>query len=451
MAFVPAFEHDVFISYAHGDDRAWIGAFYERLKPDLNRLLPGADVWIDSEDLRKSRDFKQEIPANLESSAVLVSLVSPTYIQRPYCVQKECRRFIDLAAIRRQTRFSTPQFSAELFAFRCPIFQMPDSAYRNDLIPGATDILFGDDLSPFPIASNGFETNFRTLLRGLTDLLRRMRNHSTPVIVYPYSPTQEIADAHAALTRELHAQSYRVLPEDALNPIPHVGNSALAILLLGPNYDKTARSLLDEIRNCQKQFVVWPSPALEQSRDLNQRNFLKELNELNDSGKTLLSPFITPEQLKQNVFAALNLKAKIPPNPSGKPRIYLIYDSRQNSEADNAGKIAFQYRDDFHFDHNDNPRRHTGFLTQSDGVLLVWGNAAEDWCSEEFNQLYRLSSRSKSRGLCLFDPKESKLALAEQIRILDNTIHVAEQFGSFDKRRLEPFVAPLRRSQRATA
>jgi hypothetical protein len=451
MAFVPGFDHDVFISYAHADDRSWISAFHTRLKFDLNRLLPGVDIWIDTDDLRQSRDFHQEIPANLESSAVLISLVSPTYIQSPYCVKKECQRFKDLAATRKQERFSTPQFANELFGFRCPIFQMPDSAYWNHLIPGATDILFGDDLSPFPIASDGFEKNFRVLLRGLTDLLRRMRNHATPVVVYPRSANPEVKDSHAALTRELHAQSYRVLPEDEFDPIRHVSASDLAVLLLGPHYDETARRLVEEIKNRQKQFLIWPSPSLDQSADLTQRGFFQELIDLDYPRKTLLSPFVTPEKVKQEVFAILNPQAKLPPSMGAKPRVYLIYDSRQNSEADNAGRIAFQYRDEFHFDHSDNPRQHNICLTQSDGVLLVWGEAAEDWCATEFEQMVRLSNQPKARGLCLFDPKQAKLAYADQIRSQYSTIHVAEQFGPFDKRRLEPFFAPLRRPEPATA
>jgi hypothetical protein len=52
MAFVPGFDHDVFISYAHGDDREWINRFLDRLRQVLSRLLPGANVWIDKDDLR---------------------------------------------------------------------------------------------------------------------------------------------------------------------------------------------------------------------------------------------------------------------------------------------------------------------------------------------------------------------------------------------------------------
>lgn len=450
MPFVPGFSHDVFISYAHGDDRAWINSFIDRLGSALARILPGATVWVDKDDLRKSRDFNLEIPTQLELSATVISLVSPTYIQRPYCVNKECRRFLELVADRKQSRFATQEFANELFGFRCPIFQMEDHAYWNDLIPGASDILFGDDTDPFSISSPAFEEKFRTLLRGLADLLRRMRNHSTPIVVYPRSPRSEISDAHSALTRELHAQSYRVLPEDELDPTRHISRSELAVLLLDAKFDETNRRLVEEIKRLQKPFVVWPSPSLERSGDLPQRGFLKELVELDHPRKNLLSPLITPEKLKDDVLAIVRPQAKIPPAPSSKPLIYLIYDPAQSSEAANAGQIILHYEREFHFEASRDPRRHTAYLTQSDGVLLVWGNAAEDWCSAEFDQMVRLSNRPKSRGLCLFDPKQAKIETAQRIRSQHSDICVAEQFGPFDRTRLEPFFAPIRTVQGAT-
>ena len=67
--------------------------------------------------------------------------------------------------------------------------------------------------------------------------------------------------------------------------------------------------------------------------------------------------------------------------------------------------------------------------------------------------MVRLSYQPRSRGLCLFDPKESKIALAGQIRAAysDPPIHVAEQFGLFDAARLEPFFNPIRRAQAGRA
>ena len=452
MAFVPGFEYDVFISYAHGDDRDWINCFLDRLRPALSRRLPGANVWIDKDDLRKSRNFAQDIPASLQSSAVLISLVSPTYIDRPYCVQHECRRFGDLAAVRKQPgqRFAASEFAGDLFGFRCPILPMPDCAYWGSLISGATDISFCDDVDTLPIASLSFEEQFRMLLRELVSLLRRMRNHSTPVLVYPRHPAPEVLEAHSALTRELNAQSYRVLPEDELDPVPHVNRCDLAVLLLGEHYDETTRKLVDTIAHLDKPFVVWPSPVLEKLGALEQRGFFQYLLHLDAGRKTLLSPILTPEKLKQEVFSLLNPGAKIAPAAGGKPRVYLIYDSRQNSEKNNAGKIAYHYKDEFHFEHSDNPRQHNLCLTQSEGVLLVWGDASEEWCAAEFEQMVRLSYQPRSRGLCLFDPKESKISLAQQIRTTYSNppIHVAEQFGPFDPACLEPFFNPIRSAER---
>jgi hypothetical protein len=168
-----------------------------------------------------------------------------TGVTRPYCVHQECRRFGELASARKQPRqrFAAPEFATDLFGFRCPILPLTNTAYWNNLIPGATDISFCDDLDTFPASSAAFEEKFRTLLRELRDLLLRMRNHSTPVLLYPRIAAAEIREAHSVLSRELDARSYRILPEDELDPVPHVVNCDVGVLLLGARYDETNRRL----------------------------------------------------------------------------------------------------------------------------------------------------------------------------------------------------------------
>ncbi len=380
----------------------------------------------------------------------MISLVSPTYVTRPYCVRQECHSFGDLVAARKQPgqRFAAPEFAADLFGFRCPILPIESSAHWNHLIPGATDISFCDDLETFPVASPSFEEKFGDLLRQLRDLLRRMRNHSTPVLVYPHTPATELKEAHAVLSRELNAQSYRILPEDEFDPEPHVRGCELGVLLLGAEYEENTRRLAGALHELGKPYVVWPSPALEKNGTLEQRGFFQHLLQLDAARKTLLSPTITADKLKQEVFAILNPAAKIPPAADGKPRVYLIYDGRQNSEKNHAGQIAYHYRQEFQFEHSDNPRQHNLASTQSEGVLVVWGDAGEEWCANEFDQMVRLSSQARSRGLCLFDPVESQVAIAEKIRatVSSPPIHVAQQSGPFDPASLEPFFNPIRRT-----
>ena len=70
----------------------------------------------------------------------------------------------------------------------------------------------------------------------------------------------------------------------------------------------------------------------------------------------------------------------------------------------NAGLISFHFRKAVHFEHPDDPAQHTARLTRSDGVLLVWGNADEEWCSREFAEIVQTSTGSRASGLCLFEP-----------------------------------------------
>ena len=108
----------------------------------------------------------------------------------------------------------------------------------------------------------------------------------------------------------------------------------------------------------------------------------------------------------------------------------------------NAGRIATSFDEEFHFDHPDDPAQHTSRLIQSAGVLLLWGNADQDWCSHEFEAVAR-SARVK--GLCVFDPKETKSIALEQIREKASNIYIAEQFGKFERSRLEQFFDLIRR------
>ncbi len=64
MAFVPGYQHDVFISYAHEDDREWVNRLIARLEPAIKqRLGVKPSIWIDDEKLRASRDFSSPRPS----------------------------------------------------------------------------------------------------------------------------------------------------------------------------------------------------------------------------------------------------------------------------------------------------------------------------------------------------------------------------------------------------
>lgn len=448
MGYVPGFEHDVFVSYAHGDDREWVARFVERLTSAIDRRLgTRTSVWLDADDNRKSRDFSREIPDSVRASAVFLLLPSPTYIRSAYCVDQECRVFGETLEARR-ARFAVPAFVNELFALRCPILPVDGNEHWT-LFSGLTDIPFYTDTGTFAIDSAEFERSLAQLVGELVGLLKRMRNHSTSVFLYPPAPTPDIAEAHRALLAELTAQSYRVLPDRKVNIAEQLRGSSMSVFLLGQAYDEAAGELIDiAASDPMKPWVVWCAPTVNNA-DANQVGLWAHVEQTESPHKVYLNAGTLPAKLKEEVLAVLRPAPRSQPTTAGKPRVYLVYNARDVTERKNAGLISFTFRKEFFFEHPDDPALHTRRLANCDGVLLVWGSADEEWCSREFLEIVQAARQDDARGLCLFDPRESKDAAVAEIRkTFGEDVVVSEQFGRFEPSRLESFFAPIRRRQR---
>jgi hypothetical protein len=446
MAYVPGFEHDIFISYAHGDDRDWINRLLDRLKPELKRRL-GIEptIWIDKDDLRSSRDFRKEIPESVRSSAVFVLLPSPTYIRSPYCVGEECRAYGETIPLKRK-RFGG-DFANEQFVLRCPLLPVDDNEHRQ-LFPGLTDIDFCSDMGSFPIGTPEFETSFRKLTGELMQLLKRMRNRSTPVFVYPPNPSRGLREAYEVLSKELSAGSYRLLPDRLVSFDDQLREASLSVFLMGDFYDEIANQLIKAARVSQKPWVVWCSPASQNvpPGQEQQLGLLKDLEDMGPAAMTFLNAAITPSKLKEEVLALLRPDAAAAEPEPGKPSIYLIFNPKDQNDRINAGLIKLHYQEQFHFDIPDDPAQRTVRLMSSNGVMLIWGKSDEKWCSGEFESIMQVSRREQSKGLCLFDPKESKMSVADLIRQKVTDLYVAEEYGRFEPARLEAFFNPILRS-----
>lgn len=80
-------EHDLFISYAWSDT-LWVQAFRDRLQEVLEtrREMMGLDIWLDTEDMRGSRDLSSGVTDAVTSSAVLVVVLSEGYLDSHWCI-----------------------------------------------------------------------------------------------------------------------------------------------------------------------------------------------------------------------------------------------------------------------------------------------------------------------------------------------------------------------------
>lgn len=446
MAYIPGFENDIFISYAHGDDRGWIDRLIDSLRPVLKRSL-GIEptFWIDKSDLHPYEDFRREIPSSIESSAVFLFFPSPSYIRSDYCVRQECPSFQRTLPAKR-ARFKGADLVNLQYALRCPLLPTDNNEHRQ-LFFGIDDIAFYDESGTLPHDSPGFQVKFRKLAGELKQLLTTMRNASTPVFLYPKRPGPALRRVHEELSVELTDHSYRLLPDSEMDFPGQLRKAELSVFLIDEAYDEELDQLTKVAKTFGNPWVVWCSPeSLEGVPE--QLGLIRNLDEYDSPTKTFLvatSSSNKVKELKEVVLDLLRPNAVAIPRSSEKPRIYLIYNSRNYKEKVNAGQIAYHYKGEFQFDHPDDPDQHTARLACSDGVLLVWGNTDEAWCAPEFETMTQVSRQARAKALCLFDPAEKKRDAADQIRSRAKDVLVLEQFGKFDPTRMEPFFNPIRR------
>lgn len=97
---------NAFISYAWVDNEpfepgqpGWVGTFVDRLRKhlarELGRRVQGERVWLDYERMRGSDNVNDAIRAKLESSRLLVPILSTGYLASPWC-REELEIFLGL-------------------------------------------------------------------------------------------------------------------------------------------------------------------------------------------------------------------------------------------------------------------------------------------------------------------------------------------------------------------
>ena len=91
QAFVPGFEYDIFISYAHVDDlEGWVKTFHNSLEIKLAQrfgCMGLVQIWCDK-NLTGDALFDDVIKNRINKSAIFLALNSPGYNKSDYCKQE---------------------------------------------------------------------------------------------------------------------------------------------------------------------------------------------------------------------------------------------------------------------------------------------------------------------------------------------------------------------------
>ena len=98
MAYIPDFEYDIFISYAHvdnmvsrGETEGWVNQFYKELNDLLIRRAGRPEIvkiWYDERKIDGNVLFDQSIEKGIKKSAIMICLNSPGYVASDYCKQE---------------------------------------------------------------------------------------------------------------------------------------------------------------------------------------------------------------------------------------------------------------------------------------------------------------------------------------------------------------------------
>ena len=108
MGYIPGFEHDIFLSYAHvdnlvagedSDEKGWVAQFHRQLEIALAQRLGRVGlvkIWRDKK-LEGDHLFNQTIHEGMQKSALFVAILSNGYLASRYCCEKELAAFYQKA------------------------------------------------------------------------------------------------------------------------------------------------------------------------------------------------------------------------------------------------------------------------------------------------------------------------------------------------------------------
>lgn len=347
------FEKDVFISYAHMDDKpldenakGWVTDFHKLLKTRLEQTIGHeVNVWRD-ERLAGNEVFAPEIEAQLPLLKVMVSIITPRYVESDWC-RRELDCFYRLAdqnggvAVGNKSRiFKIVKTPVD----REAIDQLPTELHK--IFDEILDYKFYRlepetgrfrELGPYSWADNRMRQEFMDKLddvaQDIANLIKKLKNADAADIakrkIFIAETTYDLQSYRDNLVREFKEAGFAILPDKNLPIVINrfteeveacLDNSLVSVhLVSSTSYaaqpegsDKSIVILQNELaagktasRNLPR--LIWIPPATEnagtnEKTRLQQKAFVDELKnntELQKGADILEGPL---EEFKQAVF-----------------------------------------------------------------------------------------------------------------------------------------------------
>ena len=445
------FQKDLFVSYAHvddlatpGDGQGWVTRFHKYLETYLSQSLgQHATVWRDDR-LRGNDIFASEIVKQFPETAVLLSIVSPRYIESEWCL-REVNEFCKTAE---RAGGLTIDDKARVISVMLRRLPSERASHLPNILKDALGYEFfqeiegGRELPLDPGFGSGeaYRRQIYFLAEDIADLIHKLKKKETgesPAEV-AYKPVVYLAECsydqredRDKLRGDLRAHGYIVLPEpasrfpdleseyatevsrllDQCQVSLHIVGKFRGKVPDGPS-QKSVVQLQNEIAATKSEQsrlhrVIW-LPEGTHSDQADQQTFIEQLQTA--ASQQRRADLVTDdlETLKGIVHAALHKLEKLASQPSpsagNQKLVYLICDQRDRPATISLRKFFKSAGVDvvipvFEGDAATVRQANTDLLTRCDAVILFYGAGDEAWKRTVENDLIKMKAFRAGRPL----------------------------------------------------
>lgn len=386
----PNFEKDVFISYAHVDNKpnsvqrdakGWISNFHYLLQNRLNQLISKElTVWFDEKDLEGNSVFGKEIRKQFPQLKVMVSILTPGYFKSDWC-KDEMDEFYQAASknlgvnIGNHSRIfkvvKTPYYDEE------EIRRVPPTI--SEVINDTLDFKFYiqeskekfSELTPEGSLDNPstkiFMSKLEDVAQGISKLLKKLDKvgviEEDEKLIYLAETSYDLQDYREKLARQLEDTGFHVLPDRKLPNVAkdyaaavegYMDKSILSLHLISPNiYGATPEGSIKSKVIIQNEIaakkskslnrLIWIPPALEQTDAEEetiemQHAFLKKLKEAKADDSQFLADILEGKTLHEFAEAITNKVKAMEEAEKAKKEA----EEKAKKEAEEKAKMAIQ-------------------------------------------------------------------------------------------------------------
>jgi hypothetical protein len=491
------FEYDVFISYTHldnkplsKDEEGWISRFHYSFNIRLAQLLGRKpEIWRDNK-LKGNDEFSDEIIARLNKTKVLLTVISPRYLESQWCM-KELGLFLEAA----EKSNIGDRIGNNSRVFKVIKTYVPYDRHPDELrgLNGYEFCELDENDRPLefnPDKGSEYEKKYWKRLNEVAwDIYKLIDEFDNPVesgtgnrvtlpekTVYLADTTSDLCDERENIRRDLMLQGYTVLPD---RPLPYLLKDGkfidcvhdylkrckLSIHLIGNRYglvpegeERSIIELQDDLaaEQCKNdqltRLIRMPTDVDKKTNDDRQKEYITGLQ--NDASqvpgtdllKTTLEDFKT---IIQDTLKKINKPPVKKKSPEVPMRVYLVCDQPDLEPVKLLDDCL--YEEGFEvmlplFQGSETERRelHKDCLCLCDALLIYYNNANEYWMHSKLNDLRKAPGYGRTIPIkrCAVFVQGEKTEHKERFRTRE--AEVIKHFDSFSPDVLSPFISQLR-------